>query len=126
MSGRIWRMLSYARKESKRSTHHHRIGVIICQGSTVISRGFNQIRAARIGSTYTSYPESLHAERHACMQVQRDALQGSDLYIWRETKCGLPANSRPCDNCTRLLDDLGIKRIIHSDSEFPYYKIIRL
>ena len=123
---KIWRMLRYARRESKRSAHHHRIGVVICQGSTVISRGFNQVRAARVGSTFTNYPESLHAERHACMQVQRESIRGNTLYIWRETKQGLPAKSLPCINCIRLLEELQIHKIIHSDSEFPFYKILRL
>jgi deoxycytidylate deaminase len=123
---KIWRMLKYARKESKKSTHRHRIGVVLTQGANILSRGYNQIRSAQIGLSYTNYPESLHAERHAAMQVQRETIQGGDLFIWRETKKGLPANSRPCNDCTRLLVHLGIKRIIHSDSEFPYYKIERL
>jgi deoxycytidylate deaminase len=126
MTGRIWRMLRYARKESTRSNHHHRIGVVICQGSVVISRGFNQIRAARVGLTYTNYPESLHAERHACMQVQRESIQGSDLFIWRENRQGFPVTSRPCENCRRLLEELQIRRVIHSASEFPYYSVIHL
>jgi deoxycytidylate deaminase len=126
LMNKVWRMLRYARKESRRSDHHHKIGVVICQGSVMQSRGFNQIRAARIGITYTNYPESLHAERHACMQVQRESIQGSDLYIWRETREGLPANARPCANCLRMLVDLEVRRIIHSDSEFPFYRVIRL
>lgn len=123
---RIWRMLRHARRSSINSDHIHRIGAVICAGSIIKSRGFNQVRRARIGSNFTNFPESLHAERHACIQMSKDDIKGCDIYIWREYKTGSPAIAKPCDKCYTLLESLGIKRIIYSTSTFPYYEVIRL
>lgn len=123
----IWKGLRYARKASFRGTHsQHRIGVAICKGSVVLSKGYNQIRRARIGESFSEYKESLHAERHACLQLQKDNISGTDMYIYRETKNGKPACARPCKRCQELIRSVGIRRVIYSNSEFPYYKIERI
>ena len=126
MSGRIWRNLRYARQQSFKSDYYHKVGAIVCQGAIVKARGFNQLRNAGIGRCFTEYQESLHAERHACMQLQREEIKGCDIYLWRETKDQRPALSKPCDKCREMLRNLGIKRAIYSIQEFPYYNIERL
>lgn len=118
-------MLRYARKESLKSTFQPAIGAVLAKGGHSLAGGFNKLRTASRGGAYTTYPESLHAERDCCIKVHRDTVQGCDLFIWREYKNGSPALARPCKDCQRLIKDLGIHRVIYSIPEFPYYKIER-
>lgn len=123
---RSLRALKYAKQISRRSNHQHRIGAVICQGAIIKSRGYNQVRLSRIGRSFSNYPESLHAERHACTQLDREDIRGCSIYIWRETRDGRPANARPCEDCQRLLQELGIRKIIYTIGEKPYYQIERV
>ena len=120
------RGLNYAKRTSRRSNHEFRIGACVCKGAIIKSRGFNQIRLSRIGLSFTNYPESLHAERHACSQLPREEIAGCDIYIWREYKDGRPANASPCNHCRELLKELRVKRAIYTTGEYPYYQIERI
>jgi len=66
---------------------------------------------------------TLHAEIHALLGIPKDKLKGCDAYVYRETKDGVTANSKPCPICQKALAKVGIKRVFYTDVDgFKEYK----
>jgi tRNA(Arg) A34 adenosine deaminase TadA len=103
-----------ARKLSKKSDHQdHKLGCVIVKGSKVIGLGFNKLRTSPRAKTRYN---RLHAEVSALLNSGREDLTGCEAYIYRETKLGVPACSRPCPHCMSALILTGIKKICYSDN----------
>ncbi len=89
----------------------HKLGAVIVNKNKVVGLGCN--------STKTS-PRSphkfntLHAEVAAVLNARQN-VAGYDIYVFRETKDGMPACSKPCATCENLLRSQGIKNIYYSD-----------
>lgn len=123
---KIARTIDIAKSLSNHSTHQFHIGAVITAGNRVLSTGFNQIRHLKIGKKFTNFDCSLHAERNACSKVNKKKLKGATITLYRELKDGTPADSFPCEQCMYLLVEMGIKKIISSCSEYPYYKVVKI
>lgn len=100
-----------AKKVSKLSNHHHhKIGSVIVRGSKIVSVGTNNLK------THPRSPHpffSLHSEAAAILLAKQD-LYGCDIYVYRETKDGVPAMSRPCIYCLPFVKGSGISEIHYS------------
>lgn len=122
------RMLILALRESYKSTYKQRIGVVISRGRRILARGHNEIRHKSTGvMRYTEYSESLHAERMACALLPKEELSGATIWIAREFKDGGGyALAMPCEQCRRLIEDMGFARIVYSIPEAPYFQTIKL
>ena len=100
-----------AKKISKLSNHgHHKLGSVIVRGSKIVSVGTNKIK------THPRSPHifgSLHAEAAAILLSKQD-LSGCEIYVYRETKAGVPAMSRPCIYCFPFIKEAGIKKVHYS------------
>lgn len=100
-----------AKKVSKLSNHHHhKIGSVIVRGSKIISVGTNNIKT-HPKSTHPHF--SLHSEMAAVLLAKQD-LHGCEIYVYRETKDGIPAISRPCAYCFPFIREAGIKEVYYS------------
>lgn len=109
----MYKGLELAKKVSVLSDHpQHKLGAAILYKKNVISLGCNK---------YKTHPKSphqwkyLHAEVVAVLKANQD-VRGSDIYVWRETKGGIPACAKPCSSCMAFLIEAGIKRIFYSDT----------
>lgn len=100
-----------AKKVSKLSNHsHHRLGSVIVRGSKIVSVGTNKVKT-HPRSTHPFH--SLHSEMAAILLAKQE-LYGCEIYVYRETKDGIPALSKPCIYCLPLIQESGIKKIHYS------------
>lgn len=117
-----------AEKESLKSNYKYKIGAVVVKGGSIISIGHNDIRYRSTGcSKYSDWKESLHAERACISKVSKELVNGSSIYIFRrDNEQGLPALSKPCPQCAKLISDMGIKKVYFTTSQPPYYELIKL
>jgi deoxycytidylate deaminase len=114
------RIIDLAVKEAMQSSHTFRLGCIIFKGKKIISKGRNyKLKFTKAKSTYLKWPASIHAELDAIMRA-RITLKGTNLIVVRINKNGKFLLSRPCPYCLQLIQHYGIKRIIYSNSSYPY------
>ena len=107
-----------ARKESKLSSLRIKVGAVITKGGSVISFGYNQDKSHPLVNTF-----SLHAEAAAILarRYHLGSLNGATIWVYRETADEIPAMAKPCEDCLRLIIASGIKRVLYSTSDPPYY-----
>jgi dCMP deaminase len=113
-----------AQRLSLNSSHHtHKIGAVISKKNRIISLGFNQLKT----SPNSPHPfKTLHAEVDALLGNSYQDLKGCVIYVYRETKDGLPANSKPCPTCEFALKRAGIKKVYYSLPNEQGYGILDL
>lgn len=105
------RYFDLAKKISKLSNHeHHKLGSVIVRGSKIVSVGTNNIKT-HPKSRHPFF--SLHSETAAILLAKQD-LRSCEIYVYRETKAGIPAMSRPCIYCLPLIKESGIKEVHYS------------
>lgn len=93
-----------------------RIGAVIVKGGRVLSTGFNQIRYTRLNQR--EWP-SLHAEEDAILKVLKqpnglERLAGGTIFVSRILKNGSTACAKPCKKCQKLIDAVGIKKVVYT------------
>jgi deoxycytidylate deaminase len=116
--------LRLARNISKHSTFKIRVGAVLVNNRHPISVGFNKIKYC---SKYSHLQEqSLHAEMVCLKTCGKDYIGKSSIFVYRETRNGLPALAKPCENCQNMLKLAGIKRMVFSIAEYPYFDIEEL
>jgi deoxycytidylate deaminase len=110
--GRRVRGLALARAESKKSSFWPAMGCVIIKGGRIIGRGFN--KKLSVYDVPVKH-RTIHAEIDAVNSLQiSKGLQRSSLYVYRETADGNPALAKPCEECSKILKDLGITKIVYS------------
>lgn len=118
--------LTLAQKEAMNSEHRYKIGAVIVSGGRVLSKGCNSVAHKSKGKRFAKWDCSICAERHAASKVRdKAALRGATIYVSRWNSAG-PALALPCNHCMGLIEFLGIKKIVFSRVEFPYFGIIKL
>lgn len=104
------RFFDIARAVSKHSDHHtHKLGAVVVDKSRVISVGFNKLK------TSPRSPHGwnqIHAEMSAIFKSRSD-LTNCSIYVYRETKDGSIAESKPCPACMEVIRAAGIKKIYY-------------
>ncbi|MGH7974895.1 MAG: deaminase [bacterium] len=100
-----------ARKVSKLSDHKRfSLGAVIVNGSKIISVGTNKVKT----HPKSTHPyNSLHAEMAAILAAKQD-ISKCELYVYRETKNGTRATSKPCIYCQVMINEAGIKTVYYS------------
>lgn len=84
---------------------------VIANKNQIISVGFNKYKT----SPKSTHPyRMIHAELDAILDNKFADLNGCTAYIYRETRDGTPALSRPCPSCMQTLKLAGIKKICYS------------
>ena len=119
----IYKFMMLAKEESLKSDYHKaQIGAVVVKGN----KAYNEIRHCKVGKRYSPWDNSVHAERNACRKVDKEKLKGTSIFVYRETKDGMPALALPCDDCMNMIIAMGIKRVYFSTNQFPYYGEVRL
>lgn len=112
-----------AREQSLMSDFRCRVGACIVSGKNIF-KGYNKRKThPKFANPNIHIKTSLHAELSCFINAGDNVdLNGASIYVYRETKDGKPAMSRPCEHCMEFLKDAGIKTIYYSTSEFPHWK----
>lgn len=91
----------------------HKLGAVIVKRNSIIGIGFNKTKTHP--KAKTRY-KTIHAEMAAILNTRMEDLSGCSIYIYRETKDGIPALAKPCEYCLELIKQVGIKNIYYSDT----------
>lgn len=119
-SNRIEGKLVAARTAARKSTMGIKMGAVLVRGNRVIKSGFNCV------GKYPRYIGgwSRHAEAMATLNVNA---QGATVYVFREhAKDKTPLLAKPCFRCVEWLSWLGVKNVIYSQPEWPYWEEMEL
>ena len=93
----------YAKDESKNSDYRIKVGAVLVVGKNMI-RGFNKIKShPRYANPEMHRKISIHAEIDCILKSRDYDIDGSSIYVYRETRDGDIANSRPCVACLKEL-----------------------
>lgn len=84
---------------------------VIVSGGKILSVGFNDFGSAKLQeSKKHRHCNSVHAEVRALLQLKnREDARGSRIYVARINKNGHYAISAPCDVCSEILAEMGVK-----------------
>ena len=87
-----------------------KVGALLVKGNMIISDGFNGTHAGFPNvceENNVTFPYVLHAEANAITKVARsnNSSEGSTLYV----------TASPCMECSKLIIQAGIKRVVFSD-----------
>ena len=111
-------MLRLATKAAKESKFvRARVGAVIVRNNRVLSIGCNRIGFSHFLRS-RAFPESIHAEQQVIINLLKerrgDELVGSTMYVSRVNNSGTARLSRPCAYCQRLIEAVGIRRVIYT------------
>jgi len=90
-----------------------RLGAVLVHRNSIVSVGMNSYKTHPLMAARTEWP-FLHAEQNAIIRAGLDNCEGLDLYIARVLKNNTLALSKPCDVCTELIKDVGIRNVFYS------------
>ena len=100
-----WSKLSYARR--------HKVGCLIVKNNQIISDGYNGTPKGfdnncedEVNGVLITKPIVLHAESNAISKIAKsnNSAENSTLYV----------TCSPCFECSKLIIQAGIKRVVHS------------
>lgn len=116
------RYFDLAKKLSVKSTHpKHQLGCVLVNKNRIVGVGFNKFKT----HTKSNHAfQMLHAEVDALLGQDRSVLKGCDAYVYRETKDGQPAMSKPCQACQLALREAGIRNVYYTtDGGFETFSL---
>lgn len=107
--------MDLAEREAKKATCDLiQVGAVIVKQGQVISTGANQAvkgqaTCSQVGHLYIDDERrcirQVHAETNAVLRSDRQDLVGATVYSTLE----------PCDNCTKILNQAGVKRVVFKE-----------
>lgn len=101
-----------AKKLSYKSDYlAHQLGAVIVRGNELIGIGFNKRKTHPLSKTRFN---NIHAELSAIINSGEENLNGATIYVYRETKDGELAASRPCVHCLQLLRNVNIRKVYYT------------
>lgn len=107
-----------AREMSMKSDHHQaKVGAVVLQKNKALSSGYNQDKKTHpfLKKHGFHYNQSIHAEMAAIFRMKnKENLKGATIVVYRETKDGHMAMSKPCAVCQKLMRIYGVKKIMYS------------
>jgi len=91
------------------------VGCVIVKDKHIVSTGYNgsihgHDHCEDVGCLKDEHTgrcqRVVHAECNACLHAKRDDLHGATAYVTHE----------PCENCSKILAQVGIKRIVYREA----------
>lgn len=79
-----------------------------------VSYGINSYKSHPLAVYYSDYP-FVHAELDVCVGHGLRNCSGLDLVVVRVLKDGSLTMAKPCNACTKLMQDIGIRKTIYSN-----------
>ena len=105
------KFFALAKTAAKKSNHHtYKIGAVLTKRKKIIAIGSNNMKTHPL----SNHPfKSLHAEMAAIICGFQFG-GGDTVYLYRETKDGIPALARPCEYCMEFLKEYGITTVCYT------------
>lgn len=103
--------LQLAKEAALSSECRWRLGSVLIFGGAVMAISPNKVRHhPRWMQVYTT-----HAE-HAVVSLARDKAKGATVYVVRVGAKGDLRNSKPCEECLKMLYNSGVNRVVWSNT----------
>ena len=129
-------LFNVAKEVSKIATYRGvHIGCIAVQNHRIISSGYNSNKSAPIQKRANLerfkedgkelYEHFLHAEINCIKPLIKQNnvnFKKVKLYIYRSTKSDIPALSRPCASCLKIIKENGIRWIYYTGDSYDLFK----
>ena len=114
-------LIHLAIEEAEKSDHKQKVGAVIFNKKIIVSKGHNtkQKSIKKFHPKFQRFPFSVHAEVDAIINAKRD-LKGFSILVIRINKNNQFRLSKPCNDCMKYLNYVGIKKIYYSVSNYPY------
>lgn len=111
-----------AREQSLLSDFRCKVGACLVAGKSIFV-GYNKEKThTRFANPNKHLKTSLHAELSCIINAgDKINLVGSTIYVYRETRGGVPAIARPCEHCLNFLKNVGVKIIYYSTGKYPFW-----
>ena len=107
------RGLKYAHLRALTSQSKYRVGAVLMTGSILMKSACNNM----VRSHPLYYPANLHAELAVILKAGIEGgipFKHFTLYIVRLDKAGNRKLAKPCPRCQALIEQVGIKKVVHS------------
>lgn len=102
------KFLEHAVEIASRSKCRHKHGCVVVSRGQVVAAATNQ----RVGDPDEGWRRAhVHAE-HAALLAAGDRAYGAKVYVARVNASGMPAESKPCRKCERMLDKFKVSVVI--------------
>ena len=117
------KLVKLAIDEANKSNYKQKVGCIIFDKKIILSRGYNtsQKSVKKLHPKFQGFPFSVHAEVDAIIKARKD-LKGCNILVVRVNKHNQLRLSKPCKNCMKYIQYVGIKNIFYSIDRYPYIK----
>jgi deoxycytidylate deaminase len=114
LSRKDFAYLSVARYLATKSTARNTHGAVVVKGGRVLGTGFNKDRnhPKIVSPEHIKTDCSTHAEEVAIRDAGEDNIKGAIIYVARVNRHGNDRDSKPCPRCSKLIERVGIKRVI--------------
>lgn len=93
----------------------YRLGAIIVNKKRIEAAKFNCLKTHPKLCKYFKYP-FCHAEASAILSLGLDNCANKSLYVARVLRDGSWALAKPCKECKKLIEDVGLKEVYYSTS----------
>lgn len=96
-----------------------KVGAVVTKDNMIVGTGYNGsiakhehcIDVGCLKNDQGRCIRTIHAEANAILHTHRRDLQGATIYVTHE----------PCENCSKMIAQAGIKRIVYGESyDNPY------
>ncbi len=115
------KFLRTAYKIASKSTGEFKLGAVLVRCGKPISVGFNKYNATnKLAREFFGVP-TIHAECDALHRAASMDTHGCTLYVVRVRPRGEVGLSKPCFRCRSLLKAKGIRKVIYTTSEAPFF-----
>lgn len=101
-----------ARILAEKSNCRFRLGAVVYDGKRILGGGFNE------NKTHPKSPSPykiVHAEFSAALSSRQTSFRNVSLYVHRLKKNGGQGLAKPCEHCTIMLKQLGLKEVFYSN-----------
>lgn len=116
---RITKFLQIANKVRNESLMGIKVGAVVVKGSRAIKAACNATGKPKFIGSW-----SRHAEVRATLNIN---VKDADVYVYREHGIEKsPLLAKPCNHCIEWLQFVGVKRVVYSISEYPYFEEMSL
>ena len=113
------RFLNYAKYASAKSTMKQKVGAALARGSRLTKTACNTPGKPRLIGAW-----SRHAEVRATLNVNAE---NATVFVYREHALNKnPLLARPCSTCVEWLKFVGVKEVVYSTAEYPYFEVMIL
>ena len=98
--------------EANKSTEEYRVGAVLYNGNTIISRAFNEYKPLGYATKYFEHGEpTRHAELGCMHNISREVLRGCTILVVRLSAKGELVSAKPCKACMRAMQEKEIKKV---------------